>query len=144
MCSGCAGSNSRRVCFSNVYRNTKSLKRCWYRKRRDQDIPLIELKWNRVPYRAALLAGRARLLLARLGRVRVLLWYWNQPKQEWHHYCRICTHIMMQWLWPHDEVNQEGTLTSFACLSGKSSRQLALYLLEKKRVKIHQESEIHW
>lgn len=30
-------------------------------------------------------------------------------------------------------TREGGSLTSFACLSGKSSRQLALYLLEKKK-----------
>lgn len=39
-------------------------------------------KRKRLSHRTALLAGRARLLLARLGRVRVLLWYCRNKKQE--------------------------------------------------------------
>lgn len=79
----------------------------------------------RVFYRAALLAGRSRLLVARLCRLRVLLWYCNQPESMKLPLMALLTH--------HVTSSQNNILTSFASLSGKSSRQLTLHLLKRRR-----------
>lgn len=77
-----------------------------------------------VHYRAALLAGHSRLLVARLCRLRVLLWYCKQPESMKVPQTVLQTH--------HATSSQNNILTSFASLSGESSRQLTLHLLEKQ------------
>lgn len=55
-------------------------------------IALFRLRSNRAHYRAALLTGRARLLLAYRCSFRVLLRYCNQPKTNYFTY--FFAHIM--------------------------------------------------